>query len=129
MPSPPWEPTEVPSNEEIDVESLDRHRVAQPSDYRGGNFVYLVEWETEEGDPEVVQLGAFTSQIEAERLIDYEREAPYSRHRKLRINTVFVHERLKDWLWDAWSSSAHGAIRYPASWCSHASTGHAIVVE
>jgi hypothetical protein len=101
MPSPPWEPNEVPSNEEIDVESLDRNRVAQPSDYRGGNFVYLVEWDEEEGDPAVVQLGAFTSRVEAERLIDYEGEAPYSRHRKLRINTVFVHKRLEDWLWDA----------------------------
>lgn len=88
----------VPQPERIDVQSLDRHRDNQPPDYHGANVVYLVEWETPDGDPDVVQLGAFTTMEEAERLIAYEAAAPYSKEHRLHIDTVAVHERLEDWL-------------------------------
>lgn len=86
--------------ERIDVESLDRNRTEQPAGYRDPNLAYLVEWETPAGDPEVIQVGAFTTQEEAERMMAYATATPTWRGRRLHINMVAVHERLEDWLWD-----------------------------
>lgn len=67
-----------------------------PTGYKSPFLVYLVEVQQEDGHN--IQLGAFTTEAEAEAcLAQLESEGYWQ---DLYINWVAIHERLTDWQWD-----------------------------
>lgn len=59
----------------------------------------MVEWVDERtgSEGEVTQMGAFTSEAEAEALMAYLEKQGWT---NLHLNYVSVHERVSDWMFD-----------------------------
>lgn len=71
----------------------------QPRGYSEPEFAWLVEYaDPRQPGERSFQLGAFTSESEAQRLkAQYEDDGFFA---ELRLNMVPVHRRVEDWLWD-----------------------------
>ena len=70
-----------------------------PAGYIQSQHVCMVEWvdDRKGSEGEVTQMGAFTSEYEAEALLAYMEGQGWT---NLHINHIDVHERLVDWEFD-----------------------------
>ncbi len=83
------------------AETALRSRLAQfvpPPSYREPLIAWLVEYSDPREPGAAFQAGAFTTEAQAQRLLD--RLEPAEWRAELRLNMIPVHETVEDWEWD-----------------------------